>query len=437
MNLNNNKNGYELKITARTYEEARDILFKRFGTGYTITQKKPVLKGGFLGFGQHEEVEFTYIINNRSETPSAQALSSQNEYSSPMERYLAPNPTASFAKNKEELLNKLGGNNSVANAQIKELGSYLEDLKSAVDKVTQISQFTPQTVSNPDTHETITKIQGLLSKNEFSFEYINYITGLIKKNFSLEDLNDYTLVQNKVIEWIGETLRTYVFNQQRKPHVVILVGPTGVGKTTTLIKLAARYFREHNKTYGRIPQIKFVSTDAMRVGAFEQLRNFGNYFYDQPNCVLKAESLEDLQTIYDQNCNSVDAFFIDTSGYSPNDASHIGNMKDRLSIVGNKPEIYLVVTASTKASDLHIIMQNYEIFGYNSVIVSKCDESSHFGNVISVLHERHKSVSFITDGQNAAKNLSEANIISFLTKLEGFELNPDFREYLEDKFGEK
>ena len=82
-------------------------------------------------------------------------------------------------------------------------------------------------------------------------------------------------------------------------------------------------------------------------------------------------------------------------------------------------------------------MQNYEIFGYNSVIVSKCDESSHFGNVISVLQERHKSVSFITDGQNAAKNLSEANIISFLTKLEGFELNPDFREYLEDKFGEK
>ena len=169
----------------------------------------------------------------------------------------------------------------------------------------------------------------------------------------------------------------------------------------------------------------------MRVGAYEQLERYGSIF-GVP--VQKAENANDVKQIYDNVCDSVDAIFIDTSGYSPNDASHIGNMKMTLDVQGLNPDIYLAVMASSKARDLANIMKNYEPFGYNSVIITKCDESEQYGNIISVLHEKHKSVSYITNGQQPAGFIEKANVVDFLIRLENFKVD---RVHIEDKFGEQ
>ena len=107
-------------------------------------------------------------------------------------------------------------------------------------------------------------------------------------------------------------------------------------------------------------------------------------------------------------------------------------MKLLLDVPNMNPDIYLAATASTKSRDLMNIMQNYEPFGYKSVIITKCDESEQFGNVISVLYEKHKSISYITDGQVASRNISRANVIEFLKRLENFKID---RVHIEDKFG--
>ena len=98
------------------------------------------------------------------------------------------------------------------------------------------------------------------------------------------------------------------------------------------------------------------------------------------------------------------------------------------------PTIYLSVCASTKASDLHNIFRNYEPFDYSSVIVTKCDETKQFGNIISVLWERHKSISYITDGQRVPRNIKKADVIDILKNLSGFDID---RIHIEDYFGEK
>ena len=103
-----------------------------------------------------------------------------------------------------------------------------------------------------------------------------------------------------------------------------------------------------------------------------------------------------------------------------------------LDVRGLNPDVYLAVMASTKGRDLKKIMQNYEPFGYQSVIITKCDESDQYGNVISVLSERHKSVSYLTDGQNVSKTLSRASVVDFLIRLENFKID---RTHIEDKFG--
>ena len=149
--------------------------------------------------------------------------------------------------------------------------------------------------------------------------------------------------------------------------------------------------------------------------------------------VLKAETADDVKEIYEEYKDHTDYIFVDTGGYSPNDATHIGMMKNVLDVNMN-PDVYLSVSASTKASDLQTIFRNYEPLGYESVIVTKCDESKQLGNIISVLWDRRKAISYITDGQRVPRNIRKADVIDILKNLNGFNID---RVHIENKFGEQ
>jgi flagellar biosynthesis protein FlhF len=384
-------------ITVKNIQEARSVLYGKFGHTYNIIKTKPVLKGGFLGFCQKEYLTVYYQVQSEEDT---------------------------FAKNREEILKKTP-TSTLESVLIK---SELDQLDSKMNELLQKINDSSNTSS--ETHKSISKIEELLDRNEFSLKYINYIKDKIKKSFSLEELEDFDIVQRKVVDWIGESINIAQEQVFRKPYVGIIVGPTGVGKTTTLVKLAVQYILK-NKEQGRKVDICFITIDSMRVGAFEQLARFGDLLNIT---VKKAEKAEDVKFIYEEVKSAVDAIFIDTSGYSPNDAEHLGAMKMTLSVQGMNPDVYLAVCASTKARDIENIMRNYEPFGYKSVIITKCDESEQYGNIISVLFDSHKSVSYITNGQQIAqgKCIKRAEVVDFLVRLEDFQVD---RIHIEDKFG--
>ena len=384
-------------ITVKNIQEARSVLYGKFGHTYNIIKTKPVLKGGFLGFCQKEYLTVYYQVQSEEDT---------------------------FAKNREEILKKTP-TSTLESVLIK---SELDQLDSKMNELLQKINDSSNTSS--ETHKSISKIEELLDRNEFSLKYINYIKDKIKKSFSLEELEDFDIVQRKVVDWIGESINIAQEQVFRKPYVGIIVGPTGVGKTTTLVKLAVQYILK-NKEQGRKVDICFITIDSMRVGAFEQLARFGDLLNIT---VKKAEKAEDVKFIYEEVKSAVDAIFIDTSGYSPNDAEHLGAMKMTLSVQGMNPDVYLAVCASTKARDVENIMRNYEPFGYKSVIITKCDESEQYGNIISVLFDSHKSVSYITNGQQIAqgKCIKRAEVVDFLVRLEDFQVD---RIHIEDKFG--
>lgn len=406
------------KKTFNNYDEARRYLFKLYNNNYTILNKRPTLDGGFFGIGQKEKLEITYKILDRfNDNDMFSRISQKREES---------HENVSFDKNKEELLKNLQAQmgQPVIQTQMNELVRQISELNSKID-----SQ--PAVVPVPSTaeeHSSIQRIEEMLAQNEFTYSFIKRIKDRLKSEFSLEKLEDFKLVQRQVVDWIGESIGVDNDVSVRLPRTVILVGPTGVGKTTTLVKLAAQNVIAA-KNNGKVIRMCFISTDSMRVGAQEQLERWVNLFEIK---VEKAENAEDVKMLYERYKNSVDMIFIDTGGYSPNDATHIGRMKATLDVPGMNPEIYLAVTASTKARDLVNIMQNYEPFGYKSVIITKCDESNQYGNVISVLYERHKRVSYITNGQKASGCIEKANPISFLMRLEDFEID---RIHIEDKFG--
>lgn len=393
-------------ITGKDYEDCQQKLFATYGHNFTILGKRPQFKPGFLGFGQKEYWEVRYSVGTVSQIASEQET---------------------FKKNRDEIINKATAS-VTQTMQIASLDKKLEEIqKTMAKKLEEIATAT----NAGDKPVSIQKIEDLLQENEFTFSYINKITTRLRSELSVEELDDFDFVQNKVVDWIGESIKIAPKEIHKYPHVIILVGPTGVGKTTTIAKLAGTMILEARNNEEAQPKIRMITIDHTRVGAEEQLRRYGDLLGSN---VDKAESAEDVKKIYESYKDDIDVLFIDTPGYSPNDSENIGKMRKMLEFKGRSPDVYLTFTASAKARDMISIIQNYEPFNFSSVIITKWDETSAIGNVISVLSEKGKTVSYITDGQQVPKKIERATIQKFLLNLNEFTIN---REHIDEKFAEE
>jgi len=279
-----------------------------------------------------------------------------------------------------------------------------------------------------DEHHNVLKIGELLYLNDFSHTYTQSIQNRIKKEFSLEALENFNSLQDQVVDWIGESINLYKEpSMLTKPRVLILVGPTGVGKTTTIAKLAALYgivgINGNNPL-----SVRMITIDNYRIAAKQQIETYGDIMQIPVSCVETYDDLRKTIAMYSQE---VDLVLVDTIGKSPRDAVKLAEMKQILSACGSGAEVHLALSASTKSSDIKEIIQQYEPFNYRSIIVTKLDETTRVGNIISALAERGKTISFITNGQRVPQDIERASAVRFLINLEGFKIN---RQRIEEKF---
>lgn len=397
-----------LYLTADTIDDCREQLGKLYGTDYEIMDRKNTTQNyGPFGLFQKPGVKVTYVVNRRSD-----------------KKYDGLSDEETQRLIRDEILARATGGKTKTEIQISEISNKVNEIAAAMQKIPRSS--------GEERIESIDRIEEMLDDNEFTRDFINGITARLKKEFSLDDLNDFHKVERQVVDWIGESIEIAKPKTHRPPRVIVIVGPTGVGKTTTIGKLAAQNVIIRKKTPDMPPlAITMITIDKTRIGAEKQLQTFGEVL-DLP--VQKAENADDLKSIFESIKGDYDVIYIDTSGYSPNDSENIARLKSTLSVDGLHPDVYLAVAASTKARDLKNIMQNYEPFGYSSVIVTKCDETTRLGNIISVLNEKRKSISYWTDGQVISRNIQRAGVVDFLIRLAGFTVD---RIHIEEKFGEK
>ncbi|ADG94135.1 flagellar biosynthetic protein FlhF [Arcobacter nitrofigilis DSM 7299] len=187
---------------------------------------------------------------------------------------------------------------------------------------------------------------------------------------------------------------------QRK--IMMMVGPTGVGKTTTIAKLAARYAYKLGENY----KVGVVTLDSFRVGAIEQLQAYTNIMRLPLEIVKKPEDLvESLLRLKD--CNYI---FIDTAGSSQYDIDKIELINEFQKKVDELPiEKVLVLPANVKQSDLMDIYTNYSRLNIDYLTFTKLDETKSFGNLISFAHKTKKSITYMSIGQNVPDDLVVSN----------------------------
>jgi flagellar biosynthesis protein FlhF len=396
---------------AASHREALEIVRSKYGESAQVLSHKTVRLGGFLGFFAHDGVEVTGYI--RPERPGEAAKP----------------PRQDFEEEKRKILAQAKADQA--------LQQVLAELQGIKEKLDGGGYGASRAAAEADDHETIRRIDALLALNDFTEGFRREAVARLRRDFSLDALDDVEEVESAALEWVGDSIRLWQgpeFSSPQgkgpggsRPRILALVGPTGVGKTTTIAKLAA--IHAVGMGGGKPQSVRMITIDNYRIGARQQIETYGGIMGVPVSCVETAEDLRKTVAMH----SDADLVLVDTVGKSPRDAVRLAEMQRVLAACGPDAEVHLALSATTKASDMVQIMRQFEPFDYKAIVITKLDETNRIGNAISALAERGKPISYVTNGQSVPQNIERARVTRFLMNLEGFRVD---RPRLEARYGE-
>jgi len=383
-----------------SYQEVLGKVRLKYGERARIMSHRTIMLGGFWLFGRKEGIEVSGYIAEDS------IMKKQKEKLDEEKKKIIQ---AAQTKKREE--EKTQQDQETLNAVLSEVRALKDTLGQNYDP-------------RADLPPAIREMEELLIRNEFSNNFIDYILDRLKKSFSMEDLGDKIKVKAQVFQWIREACSLWEPPQNYNNNSFILVGPTGVGKTTTIAKLAAHHSLDMEG--GESYKVRIITIDNYRIAAKQQIETYGEIMGIPTSCV---ESFSDLKKTMALSTD-YDLILVDTIGKSPRIATHLAEMKDLLEACGGNSFTHLAISATTKDRDILEILRQFEPFDYQSVVLTKIDETSGLGNIISILWEKQKSLSYITNGQRVPQDLAKATPEILLSTLTGFEDVPLNNDYL-------
>ncbi len=361
------------KYTASTMALAMKKVEQDLGDDAIIVSSKVVYSKGFLGMFKKKSIE---VIAGKEPVRKTTSVSIPEIDDSPKDAVL-PNEHS-------EKINK-----------------ELADLKSLVKTIQR------QSVSYqyPDEYEEIIQ---RLEQQELNPELITAVGDelfQVKKNgnekLAKEDYKE--LAKEELIKLLqGLPFGGLSYN---KKYINVL-GPTGVGKTTTIAKMAALAVLQKKKKIG------FITTDTYRIAAIEQLKIYANLLQSPVEIVYSKEDYEQALVKFD----SLDIVFIDTAGRNYREAKYINDLRELINIEDNM-ENYLVLSLTAKEQDMTEIVDQFSEIPIEKFIFTKMDETISIGSMINLMVKYKKGLAYYTNGQEVPEDIEEAtaeNIVELL-----------------------
>lgn len=422
------------KFQAKTESEAIEVAKKELGVNVVIMNVRNVKKKGLFSFLKPQVVEVTVALeddtdraiqekaNVRNITEALGKVNSIVEKAEKTDRFdRTVGPSTSLLKadgNGEEMKNvtyeKPVSKSSVLEEKIESLQTLLEgklspdsdkkdrekDKEKEPDKNLSKEAEKPEEVD--EQLETFFNVlETTLEDNEVNSEYASAIVDETRKTTKVGTPFDVALagIYQKMILKFGKP--NVISPGEKGPKLVFFVGPTGVGKTTTIAKIASKFSVEQKK------KIALLTADTYRIAAAEQLRTYANILEVPFRIIYTIEEMEGALDDF----RDFDYVLVDTAGHSHQNSEQKNIMGDFIHSVDGivEKEVYLVVSSTTKYRDLKSIADAYAQITEFKLIFTKLDETTALGNLLNLKLYTGAPLSYITCGQNVPDDIEEFN----------------------------
>lgn len=403
------------KFQGKTEAEATELARKELGDAVVVMNVRSVKKKGFFGFfsqpvtevtvALEEEPQHTVVPKKEAAVTAAEGIRRDAPISAAWQGQTGGIYEKGPAPHIGAIEEKLDSLQSLLAQQIKtnetEKPAPAEEPsgeKEAEEKDAELERF-------------MKLLNNVMAENEVDGKYRKQIMEEIEKGQKPNTPFDYALAvtYQKLILKFGKAVE--ITPAEKGPKVVFFVGPTGVGKTTTIAKVASR-FRVNEKK-----QVALLTADTYRIAAAEQLRTYANILEVPFRVIYTMEELENAL----KDFKEYDYIFVDTTGHSHQNQAQKEAMTSLVNCVDGlvEKEVYLVLSATTKYRDLLSIADSYKDMADYRLIFTKLDETTAYGNLLNLKLHTGANMSYVTYGQNVPDDIEVFNPQKTVKKLLG------------------
>ncbi|MCB5250541.1 MAG: flagellar biosynthesis protein FlhF [Candidatus Cloacimonetes bacterium] len=359
------------KFLAPSMQEALKMIKKEFGDDAIILSNKSVqLK-------DHPEwknaIEVTAAIDKKDEIPSE-----------------------SFGDKIKKASSEKTEPSSLSNAQFSTLQKDISFINDRVELILNHIKYE----NLPHLPKSLQEYNKLLIQNGINASIANTIIEEVFTSLRGEELMEDDLVEQKILNKIRNMIQITgpVKYNQGVPTVVLVMGSTGVGKTTSVAKLAALYKFTYRK------KVALISVDSFRIAAMEQLKAFSDIAKIHFEAAYNNNDLIDIIN----KLKSYDVILIDSAGINIKNIKQLIALKETIR-VSRADEIHLIINMTTRYLEMKETLKSFAMIPYHGIVLTKLDESSYFGDIVNLSVEMDKPFSYISFGQNIPEDISLAN----------------------------
>lgn len=381
------------KYNATSIAEAMKQIRADLGEDAIILNSKVVVKKKFFGLVKNksyevvagfDRIEKKPTISNLPDIPAYTSLNNEQQHipSQPMKQSEEP----AFAQAPQ-------ADSSLPSNLVKEIAD-LKSIMQSMQRMSTQSQYPDELLPFVD----------FLKQQELGEELITAISDELFMHYHKNHEISWENMQNIAKDFLRKELYALPISglSYEKKYINVL-GPTGVGKTTTIAKMAARSVLEKKKKVG------FITTDTYRIAAIEQLKTYAALLQAPVEVVYNAE---DYATAINKLAH-LDLIFIDTAGRNYREAKYVNDLKTLINF-SEQAESYLVLALTAKQKDLESIIEQFKDLTIEKFIFTKLDETNSIGTMFNLMIKYNKGLAYYTDGQEVPEDIEQPNSDSLL-----------------------